>query len=587
MEDNGVLEVTMTSDDGTQVTNTYKLSETKKFYYNLTNPNDRNKYYIVNGKYVNFDIDAQHISFKKVVSDVECDYYIRIFSKLPNFKFASADTSTEYDIYRDREEGDTMLETYRDKKYDFESHIGNLAFAKNVYTDEVGELVFTDDIDISNIHDNLGRPLTSLYLTFIKNNKGYKEWYGFDHYNNVWTENEINTEFENIEFSHCFGKVTCGLETSYESIYDETVQSIYRMKNDSEGITVGYNVSNLNGIRSYETSDANGRQTIEIKNNEIWYDTDKHFYGDLCYYDSYNCVEKHIQYVNHRFNSAQREAIESESNNKGYFSSYYYDDITKDDYDVGDRYLVGSFEVEGANDLMEGYYYNPHYEIPIKTFDRLQSIMPDFLSIREMKKINDSEEGVYQFTTLEQHFLSEGDKAMLYDTLRNKYYLLFAIGKGEENFKVFNCRVYEEKDIYEERSIGDAVDIKYLDSLDNEVTIEYLSSKNSIGDVTVDTFRLFKLDNLGVPSYARVIKDGTCAILWRNILNNGFNESDKTVEEYPFTNGAFYINKRIDIYVRRQDPYNEYGLYNESDIEGNITDITLIDNYVEEKEIEC
>ena len=55
------------------------------------------------------------------------------------------------------------------------------------------------------------------------------------------------------------------------------------------------------------------------------------------------------------------------------------------------------------------------------------------------------------------------------------------------------------------------------------------------------------MDNLNVPSYARVLRDGTCRIIWRNILNNGFNKSDDSVEEYPFTNGAFYINKRIDI----------------------------------------
>lgn len=576
----GSVEVKMRLSDGSEVTNTYTIDSTRRFYRNSTNLNDENKYYIVNERYVNFDIDAQHISFKKVVSDVECDYYVRIFSKLPNFKFASGDTSNEYEIYKDRGDGTTMLDIYRDKMYDFESHVGNLAFAKNTYTDEIGELVFTDDIDISNIHDNLGRPITSLYLTIIKNNKGYKEWYGFDH-NEAWDENEINTEFEHIEYSHCFGKVTCGLETSYESVYEDNIQSINRITNSNIGLQRGYDVSTINGERSYKMS--NGK-AINITRNEVWYDSDKHFYGDLCYYDSYNCIEKHIQYVNHRFNTAQREAVNSESNTNGYFQTYYYDDIVRDDYDVGDRYEIETYDVNDSNNLMEGYYYNPHYEIPIKTFDRLQSVIPSFLVIREMIRIGD---GVYQFTTLEQHFLSVGDKAMLYDILRKKYYLLSTISTSDDNYKVFNCRVYDEKAAYDEKSIGDAIDITYLDSNDDEVSIEYLSTKSTIGNVTVDTFKLFKLDNLDVPSYARVVKDGTCTILWRNVMNNGFNESDKSVEEYPFTNGAFYVNTRIDMYVRRQDPYNEYRLYNESDIEGNIMDITKIDNYVKEGEIIC
>ena len=95
------------------------------------------------------------------------------------------------------------------------------------------------------------------------------------------------------------------------------------------------------------------------------------------------------------------------------------------------------------------------------------------------------------------------------------------------------------------------------------------------------------MDNLNVPSYARVLRDGTCRIIWRNVLNNGFDKSDDSVEEYPFTNGAFYVNRRIDLFVRRQDPYNNYHLYNTTDIEGNITDMTKEDNYIKEADIEC
>jgi hypothetical protein len=76
-------------------------------------------------------------------------------------------------------------------------------------------------------------------------------------------------------------------------------------------------------------------------------------------------------------------------------------------------------------------------------------------------------------------------------------------------------------------------------------------------------------------------------LIWRNIVNNGFNLSDKTVEEYPFTNGAFYINRRVDLYLRRQDPYAFYGLYSEDDIYGNELNIDAEDNYVKDTEIVC
>ena len=51
-------------------------------------------------RYVNVDPNAQNISYKKVVSGIECDYYVRIFSRLPNFKFASGDTTNYYNIYK-------------------------------------------------------------------------------------------------------------------------------------------------------------------------------------------------------------------------------------------------------------------------------------------------------------------------------------------------------------------------------------------------------------------------------------------------------------------------------------------------------
>ena len=100
-------------------------------------------------------------------------------------------------------------------------------------------------------------------------------------------------------------------------------------------------------------------------------------------------------------------------------------------------------------------------------------------------------------------------------------------------------------------------------------------------------YKLFKIDNLDVPSYARVLKDGTCRFIWRDILNNGFNTSDKTLEEYPFTNGAFYINRRIDLYLRRQDPNDWYNLYAEDDIPGIEPPIEDENNYIKEEEIEC
>lgn len=540
---------------------TYTIDTRKKYYYkddDIINPNKSSKkYYIINDKYVNFDDEAQNISYKKVVGDIECDYYVRIFSKLPNFKNASADTSNEYELYRNNAR---VIDVYQDHKYDFESHVSRLAFAKNIYTDEVGEIVFTDDINIANLKDNLGRPLSSIYLTIVKNNDGYKEWYGYDKSGNF---DETSITADTVEYSHCFGKISCGIETCDESAYDNNINSIHKINNMNQPF--GYNVDGINGERTYVDDD------YVIVQNEIYFDSDKHYYGDLSYYDNYNAIERHIQPIMFRFNTAQRESTSSISSK--YYETFIYDEITNDDYDAGDIYKISACTTSFCNEHNEGYYYIPHYEIPIKTFDKLQTIMPDFLSMRSLIKTDDGA----KITTLQNHYLSLGDKSMIYDMAKNKYYYCTTVRGENDNYKVFTCKIYDEE--------GNEVTETFKDlygSYNEEPGDEGYDSDSDIGN-----FKLFKIDNLGCPSYAKILKDGTCRFIWRNILNNGFNLSDKSVEEYPFTNGAFYVNRRIDLYLRRQDPHDYWGLYNENDIIGLDIELEKTDNYVKDDDIVC
>lgn len=536
---------------------TKKENDNETLYYNdvgyknhsnkyLTKSGSDTKYYIINNKYVNLDDKAQNISYKKVVNGVECDYYVRVFEKVPNFKNASAVTSSEYDIYKNDSE---LIHEYQDKKYDFESHVSRLAFAKNIYGDDVGEIVFTDDIDISNLIDNLGRPISTLYIMFFKSNKGYKEWYGFypqDDKKNI----DINSD--NVTYSHCFGMLTCGYETSDESICNSDIDSIYTINNIGES-SQGISISKLNKGRGdyyYDT--------------EIAYDVDKKFYGDICCYDGYNIVEESIQPIMHRFNTAQRESNNSLS--KEYYQKFNYDNIIYDDYDINQNFTIKTSVVDNVNQKKEGYYYKPFYPIEIKTFGSLNSVSPDFLKIIGIKKYDGENGRYYSISTLSYHYLSPGDKSMIYDTEQDKYYTLVTIENNESNYKKFYFVAYDEKGT-------EKVDLDISD---------------------YSKFKLFKIDNLEVSSHASLLKDGTCRFVWRDLYNNGFSPtSAKSTEEYPFTNGAFYINKRIDIYVRRQDPYGVYGLYDGAGIDADIsgddsyTEVVSDNNYVKSDDIKC
>ena len=540
---------------------TKKENDNETLYYNdvgyknhsnkyLTKSGSNTKYYIINNKYVNLDDKAQNISYKKVVNGVECDYYVRVFEKVPNFKNASAVTSSEYDIYKNDSE---LIHEYQDKKYDFESHVSRLAFAKNIYGDDVGEIVFTDDIDISNLIDNLGRPISTLYIMFFKSNKGYKEWYGFYTQEDIKkNEKRIDINSDNVTYSHCFGMLTCGYETSDESICNSDIDSIYTINNIGES-SQGISISKLNKGRDdyyYDT--------------EIAYDVDKKFYGDICCYDGYNIVEESIQPIMHRFNTAQRESSNSLSNE--FYQKFNYDNIIYDDYDINQNFTIKTSVVDNVNQKKEGYYYKPFYPIEIKTFGSLNSVSPDFLKIIGIKKYDGENRRYYSISTLSYHYLSPGDKSMIYDTEQDKYYTLVTIKNNESNYKKFYFVAYDEKGT-------EKVDLDISD---------------------YSKFKLFKIDNLEVSSHASLLKDGTCRFVWRDLYNNGFSPtSAKSTEEYPFTNGAFYINKKIDIYVRRQDPYGVYGLYDGvgigADISGDdsYTEVVSDNNYVKSDDIKC
>ena len=540
---------------------TKKENDNETLYYNdvgyknhsnkyLTKSGSNTKYYIINNKYVNLDDKAQNISYKKVVNGVECDYYVRVFEKVPNFKNASAVTSSEYDIYKNDSE---LIHEYQDKKYDFESHVSRLAFAKNIYGDDVGEIVFTDDIDISNLIDNLGRPISTLYIMFFKSNKGYKEWYGFYTQEDIKkNDKRIDINSDNVTYSHCFGMLTCGYETSDESICNSDIDSIYTINNIGES-SQGISISKLNKGRDEYYYDT-----------EIAYDVDKKFYGDICCYDGYNIVEESIQPIMHRFNTAQRESNNSLS--KEYYQKFNYDNIIYDDYDINQNFTIKTSVVDNVNQKKEGYYYKPFYPIEIKTFGSLNSVSPDFLKIIGIKKYDGENGRYYSISTLSYHYLSPGDKSMIYDTEQDKYYTLVTIKNNESNYKKFYFVAYDEKGT-------EKVDLDISD---------------------YSKFKLFKIDNLEVSSHASLLKDGTCRFVWRDLYNNGFSPtSAKSTEEYPFTNGAFYINKRIDIYVRRQDPYGVYGLYDGAGIDADIsgddsyTEVVSDNNYVKSDDIKC
>ena len=91
----------------------------------------------------------------------------------------------------------------------------------------------------------------------------------------------------------------------------------------------------------------------------------------------------------------------------------------------------------------------------------------------------------------------------------------------------------------------------------------------SLTNINLDNYRMYKR-SVVIPSYARVSADGSGKYRWRKLIQNGFEEIEGEIPEYPFTNGVLYINKSINLFLRRQDPFNMFGLADNNGIEALI-----------------
>ncbi len=182
-----------------------------------------------------------------------------------------------------------------------------LAFSDNVFTDSISQFVFNEDIDVTDLTDNLGRPISELYLTIIK-----------------------------TDSNSLFSSVSSGIETPYLPILDTSNTNIWLQQ-----------IPTINRIH-------NGAGTpfissVPLETNLSINSTSDIFYGDLVEYNTSEVKETKLAHVSHRFNTLSRETA------------------TPINYISG---LGGSPTTTLINlgPRQEGYFYQAHHLIKIREF---------------------------------------------------------------------------------------------------------------------------------------------------------------------------------------------------------------------------
>lgn len=519
------------------------------------------------------NLNKINFRIKHIIGDFESEYYIRLFKKLPNFKYSKKEFTEE--IGSNRKMFDEFVKenaTYCNKSVigncpddnlymlDFNYDLYQLAFASTIYSDKSSQVTFTDTIDLSHIKDKSGKPITEIYLTIVKNNSGWDKWY--------LGANQRNEN--SVEFSHCFGKITSGFNllnikrdksSSIKNKDDIRFSDVHKLHNLASSYPI---------VSSIPLED-----NITISGSTKWYSGKAEhdvFWGDLVEFNKSQVKEIVLEKVCHRFNTTQRELDENYFTTNGVnpnilkkWNTLKFDEITADDYDKA-NFTVSTTNITDYNGLYvnqrpEGYYYEPHYPIMVKELSsqiQQDALITFTVSENGINPDNYSNNPGYAKVKVNvKHNLSEGD----YIRVTNRSDKSYSLGIIENilsptEFLINYPKIYNFQTFKENVENGSLLLIK---------------------------------TNSKIPSYATNLNDGSQRYLWREVQRVG-DVNNTTLPEYPFTNGCFYIHNNINFYLRRQDPHNYNNLYYSNfpnDIPGKIESGNDDYEYINEDEVLC
>jgi hypothetical protein len=260
-----------------------------------------------------FVIDSQNTvsitansRMSKIVDGKSVNYYFRLFSKIKT-KTAPIIETDDYETYQ-------------------------AGFSENFFNDPIIQFVFNEEIDVSNLKDNLGRPLSEIYLTILKTGS-----------NNLFTN------------------VKSGIEAPYIStLNDSDVLPHLRQIPVIQKIHNGGNLPYISHV-PLETFQSSGLPNT--------------FYGDVVEYNNTTLLETVLADVQHRFNTFNRE-----QNNT---IQEYISTTTDINQIAQQRTLI-------LGPRQEGYYYKAHHIIKIRDFsnyietaNNLIDEVPSYATLKE------------------------------------------------------------------------------------------------------------------------------------------------------------------------------------------------------------
>ena len=420
-----------------------------------------------------------------------------------------------------------------------------VAFGENIYGDRIAQVIFTDDVDVTGLKDNVGRQLSKAYFTAIKTNRGYKEWYEIG-----------DLSADTVEYSHCFGDVTSGLDLPASGSTDYNVRKLYNVFTGDCASKDTYQEGLKKILEDAPTGDYYG--TPMPLESGITIDDFDEYYGDIVEFSKTNFTETTIEKVYHRFNTAQRECVK----NSKYFN-INYDELLGDQYDVGPE-TGFSVSSKALNEITEkgttrpkkfpgninpeGYFYSPFHEVILKELnDDVDSV-----AVRRVNFVPSAAssytENVCAYTpfegiTIKPMTVIRITSPVPYSVISNQPFCIYDV-KDDETFRGY---------------LSGVSGLDYFIALEPGIKIndEYLRGATS--DASGKSRYIISIIEDNCPIYAEFVPTSQ-KLVWRDVKKMSELTEQSQIYNMPFINGRNYIQENINFFVRRQDPKNKYHL---------------------------
>jgi hypothetical protein len=243
------------------------------------------------------------------------------------------------------------------------------------------------------------------------------------------------------------------------------------------------------------------------------------YFGDIAEYNTSTAKEVIIDDIYHRFNTAKREI-------SGVTLNYH-------EIDEYGNFYIEQVDMEPRK---EGYFYKPHHRVKLKYYsDVLNSD-----EIIELENCFNFQSGMtFTNSIVELTGQNDNDIKSLILRLNNL--------SGITNYDVIRITRNSDKK-YINLTINTSLNLNNCILFPYDKTFMPGVSGLNISDYTIRRYKKHT-----TPRYSQDQNNGLCS--WRNAYS---------YDDLTFTNGRFYSTNIFNIFLKRQDPFGDYGLRNDT-----------------------